>query len=739
MPRKLIVELVGDSASLERSFRRSSVASKQFGRDFGRTTRGVIAGSGVFRSLGRSIAFASASFLGGAGIIAAVKSTVQAAAKAEAVLGQTEVAVKSAGQSWVAYARQIQDVALAQSKLSAFEDERLLETFSRFIRRTKDVTLALKLNALAANVARGRHIELELASQLVLKASIGAAGALRRLGIDAKKGATAAQLLAILQQKYAGAAAAYGRTASGAQERFRVAIENVQEAIGKGLLPQITELLNKATDWLNNTRNQERITTALKKGIHALGEGFSIAYTLAKPLVQLVSDLAGKLGGWKTTIELLVGAWIGFKAAGIGAAVAVQFANIAAAAGTKAAWRAALIATGWGAFAVAAGIAAAYIITHWTKAKAWFKRFWVEMEIWADEALLRIIEGFSHLPSAAGKWARDLKDQLDGTLDDLTHKLYEINQAATNARRASISAGDAGMIAAAAGFGGKSAKKKTTADLGGLTAADLKALQKSNISAPTAKVETWRDKFEKVLQGFQLAMSRAGLTDSLQDDLRALGETEAAIRHQLSLHKGDLDLQQKLVDVLGQRRDLEKQIAEAQKARIAGKQFRALGLTATGDDAVPGVKGLRKLLGNFEKNVSGTFLDTKKTKSVISRIRKVLSGGLGAVGRDVRDKIKQILADLDQQLKDHAGDRTKFRHANTAALLAGLGLSPDQVRAVRARIATVGPGGVVPGGAQPAYAMAIGTVHVHGVQDPRKFEEHMRKRARSRPSRRRGT
>ncbi len=129
---------------------------------------------------------------------------------------------------------------------------------------------SLTLNALAANVARGANIELESAANLVLRASVGQARGLAIVGIAARKGASATELLNQIQQKYAGSAEAYGKTAAGAQERFKVALENTQEVIGAAVLPTLTKALDKATDWLNNSKNQERIQRDVNQGLHVL-------------------------------------------------------------------------------------------------------------------------------------------------------------------------------------------------------------------------------------------------------------------------------------------------------------------------------------------------------------------------------------------------------------------------------------------------------------------------------------
>lgn len=240
-------------------------------------------------------------------------------------------------------------------------------------------------------------------------------------------------------------------------------------------------------------------------------------------------------------------------------------------------------------------------------------------------------------------------------------------------------------------------------------------------------------------------LTKAGATRSQQDDLAALNAIQANLKKQLSVDRGNLDLQQQLFDVEQKRRDALKQIRENAVTARNAAQFKALGLTATGDQVVPGVAGLKRSLGTVTSLVTGTFLDTSKTRSVLQHVRQVLSGGLGAVGRDVRSQVQQILDGLDQQLKDHAGDQTKFRHLSASKLLSGLGLSPEEVRSLKPVLAQIGRGGTVPqastqfAGARGGGFTVNGGLHLHGVTDLRKFESEIAKRDRSRAKLRRGT
>lgn len=259
-------------------------------RELSRFTRGALVGTGALRQLGRAAAFASLSFISGAGLVVGLRSSVKAAMEAQASLAQTQNAVEQAGVSWAEYGQRIQDAALVQSQMSGIDDERFQRTFATLLRATGDVNRALEDNALAANVARGANIQLEQAAKIVARAEAGQARGLAQIGVILEKNATRTEILRALNEKFAGSTARFADTAAGAQARFNVALNETQETIGTVLLPVLTDYLNKASEWLNKTENQERIekrvrqavdftTTAVELGTVAV-EGMTEAYDL---------------------------------------------------------------------------------------------------------------------------------------------------------------------------------------------------------------------------------------------------------------------------------------------------------------------------------------------------------------------------------------------------------------------------------------------------------------------------
>lgn len=198
------------------------------------TQRGVKQGlAGVFAGSSGAGLLKGAGLAGlGTALGLELRKSVEEGLEAERVQVQLANAVNQTGREYERYADRIDDAIQKQAELGAFDDEELASTFTVLFRRTNDWTKALELNSLAMDVARGRGIELSQAANLVLRAANGQAGALRRLGIEARAGADAQELLGLLQEKYAGSAAAFGETSAGSYAKLGKAIGDARELLG---------------------------------------------------------------------------------------------------------------------------------------------------------------------------------------------------------------------------------------------------------------------------------------------------------------------------------------------------------------------------------------------------------------------------------------------------------------------------------------------------------------------------
>lgn len=293
MAPKIVVEILADADKFSKELKKAG---------------------GHVEGLGKVAGVAGLALAGGLAV--GLKSATSAAMDAQKVNAQTESQLKALGISYGAHAKQIDKSIQATSKLAAIDDEDLQTSFNALVRTTGNVTKALKDTALAANISRGANISLEAGQKAVMQAELGRVTGLKKLGIsvatvttaqdkarlkiaayrvehkhltaeetamlktwgdDAKatdKAAMARDGLSQATQKFSGAAEAYGKTAQGAQDRMRVSIENLQESIGKLLLPVV-----------------EKLSSAL-----AIGADFMEKHTtITKILMGAVAVLAGVL------------------------------------------------------------------------------------------------------------------------------------------------------------------------------------------------------------------------------------------------------------------------------------------------------------------------------------------------------------------------------------------------------------------------------------------------------------
>jgi hypothetical protein len=304
----------------------SSLAFQREERSIARLGRGALAGSGLMRGLGRSVAYASSFFLGGFGLVYALEAGVKAAEREERAMASLRGTLAAQGISWRENRRQIDETLNAQVRLTAFTRGDLTESYGAFIRRTGDVTRAFKLNALAADIARGKNISLEASTTLLIRAMAGNARAATTLGLpisnltkikedaaargekltsEQLKEAAATDVLTRATVIYGGQAARYLQTAAGKQALLRAEFERSEAVIGHALLPTISRLAVQFANYLdklNRTgRLQHDVNTIVHDGtevVHGLFDAFRVLHAVLGPVVHL-------LGGTRRAAELL--------------------------------------------------------------------------------------------------------------------------------------------------------------------------------------------------------------------------------------------------------------------------------------------------------------------------------------------------------------------------------------------------------------------------------------------------
>lgn len=231
--RSLNVVIAGDAKPLGRATREADGHLNRLGK------------TGAKMGKALAFGFAGAAAAAGGALVVGLKKSVDAAVDAEKSQARLTAQLKASGISYRAHAREIDNVIQKTSRLAGLDDEDLQDAFTNIVRVTGNVNKSLKLTGLAADFARAKHMDVAKAGELVGKVAGGNVGILSRYGIQIDKGATATEALGKLQEKFSGQAEAYGKTAAGAQERFGVAVENLEEKLGSKLLPIVTDVTNK--------------------------------------------------------------------------------------------------------------------------------------------------------------------------------------------------------------------------------------------------------------------------------------------------------------------------------------------------------------------------------------------------------------------------------------------------------------------------------------------------------------
>ncbi len=282
----------------------------------------------------------------------AAKGFAIAAGAAVAVGGAMFAAAKAAGEEDASIARlnatinantkisdkqrKEMDAAIETRQGLAFSDDALRDSLARLIPRTGDVTKALKLQGVAADLARLRGIDLSTATDLVGKVYSGNIGILSRYGFAVDKNTTKQEALAMIQKASAGQAEAYANTVAGSIEIIQNSIDNTVEDIGRVVLPILAEFLKFFRDEIMPRIRDFGIAfaDAFAKAVEYLRPFITTMMTQVLPAVLAVAGaIIGKLVEAFVAIAKFIGDNIGIILAVVGAYTAFTIAiNIASAA-----------------------------------------------------------------------------------------------------------------------------------------------------------------------------------------------------------------------------------------------------------------------------------------------------------------------------------------------------------------------------------------------------------------------
>ena len=665
MARKVEVEIIGDSRKLVRAFSQSSKAAKDFNRDIGRALRGGVAGSGAFKSLGRSVAFASGAFLGGAGLVSTLKASVDASSNLSEQMSKTQKVFDDSAQSVVAWSK-TSATAMGLAQDQALETASSFGSLLRPLGLTGDAAAdqSEKLTQLGADLASFYNTSVQDALDAVRSGIVGESEPLRKYGVllsetrvqqealtetgkkNVKQLTNQDKAMARITLIFRDAALAQGdfqKTSGGLANQQRILtarIRDLEIQIGNQLKPVILEVVSAISDWLAKSENQKQVTDTVRGAVNLVVGAF-------KTLKGIMETLNSVTGSTKNTLKLLLGVFLAFKTAklvatfaDIATSVGLIGTKAAAASGEATALRTSLMNLST---LGPIGIAVAITVTSFA------------LQPTVTKYLNKLFSGIGlrSKPTPTG----------GGPLGGRSRLVFRHGRLVWSGSGAPYQHGQ-------------------TRDPGGRLAGGTKPLSQDPFAtargafaqpAPRRPPRTTgrggRRFGGSFLDLLQLRVDQAALTKPLADDLRAARRLQSYIErlikrygHTYKLerqllqakqqvnsildeqHQQDQEEIQKRKDAAKAAREKAKAAAEALRTRQETGLFAALGLGPGGELRAPRIKDLKRLAQRIRKELAGVA--DPATLRKLSRIEKVLLDPLLAKFPEVRKAAKAMLDEL---------------------------------------------------------------------------------------------
>ena len=279
MARKLEVEIVALTAPYTKGLVKAGEQTKLFARTVDESSAHI----------GRSLAFATGGFVAFSGATEFLGKSIDVAREAGVAQRQLAAQMKASGDSFTQNKDRVEQAGLALEKFG-FTSEDSAKALTVLERGTGNITRAISLQGVAANLARAKNLDLADAANVLAKVFGGQETALRRAVPGLDRHAHGLDLIAEAQARLAGQARA-GTTEA---QRFSATLHDTEVIIGTALLPTLDKALGKFSKWLEQLNRSGK----LQKDLHTVTSDTAYAFDhLSKAIgarVHRVQRLPGR-------------------------------------------------------------------------------------------------------------------------------------------------------------------------------------------------------------------------------------------------------------------------------------------------------------------------------------------------------------------------------------------------------------------------------------------------------------
>jgi len=197
-------------------------------------------------------------------ITAGLTKAVKAAAEDQKSQEQLKIALENTVGANKLQVAAVEDSVTALMYQTATADDALRPALSKLIRATNDVTQAQRLLKIGLDVAAGSGRSLESVTTALSRAALGNFTALTRLGIPLDQNAVKAKdldgVLGSLSASFAGAASKNAQTFEGQVTTLKIALGELEETVGKQLIPILGDYAQVLVDLTTDTQGAESST-----------------------------------------------------------------------------------------------------------------------------------------------------------------------------------------------------------------------------------------------------------------------------------------------------------------------------------------------------------------------------------------------------------------------------------------------------------------------------------------------
>lgn len=225
-------------------------------------------------------------------VIGAVSPFIEAAIKESETMAQVKVNIDNAGLSFAKLGPLLEETAKKNIMLGFAGDDTQLSV-SKLVLATGSYDKALRLNQLAMDLSRAKHLDLDSATVLVQQVMAGNVRVLKQYGISLDSTATSADALNMLHEKLKGSAEAFANSTAGKAAEVTAQWDRMKEDIGKELMPIVLKLFD-----------------AFEKNLPEIEKG-------AKNVAGAITSVATVISDNMPAVEALVGAFVTYKALSI--------------------------------------------------------------------------------------------------------------------------------------------------------------------------------------------------------------------------------------------------------------------------------------------------------------------------------------------------------------------------------------------------------------------------------------